>query len=87
MLRGGFKPTHFTYSSVFTVCASAGSMEQGLLDAAEKFVREMPIEPTAAVWGALLGACRMHNNIDLGTYAAEHVLALDPRFRTLYYTR
>ncbi|KAK9935822.1 hypothetical protein M0R45_012698 [Rubus argutus] len=50
----------------------------GLLHAAEKFITEMPIEPTAAVWGALLGACRMHNNIDLGAYAAERAFALDP---------
>ncbi|KAL0534467.1 hypothetical protein IC582_028758 [Cucumis melo] len=29
MLRQGFEPTHFTYSSVFTACASSGSLEQG----------------------------------------------------------
>ncbi|XP_057964152.1 pentatricopeptide repeat-containing protein At3g24000, mitochondrial isoform X2 [Malania oleifera] len=50
----------------------------GLLDRAERFIREMPIEPTAAVWGALLGACRMHKNMELGTYAAERVFELDP---------
>lgn len=50
----------------------------GLLDRALKFIREMPIEPTAAVWKALLGACRMHKNMELGAYAAEHVFELDP---------
>jgi pentatricopeptide repeat protein len=50
----------------------------GLLDRALKFIREIPIEPTAAVWGALLGACRMHKNMELGAYAAEHVFELDP---------
>ncbi|XP_043722151.1 pentatricopeptide repeat-containing protein At3g24000, mitochondrial [Telopea speciosissima] len=50
----------------------------GLLDKAEKFIREMPIEPTAAVWGALLGACRMHRNMELGAFAAERVFELDP---------
>ena len=49
-----------------------------LLGRALKFIREMPIEPTAAVWGALLGACRMHKNMELGAYAAEHVFELDP---------
>ncbi|KAM6585509.1 hypothetical protein CsatB_012511 [Cannabis sativa] len=29
MQRDSFKPTHFTYSSLFTVCASTGSLEQG----------------------------------------------------------
>lgn len=38
----------------------------------------MKIEPTAAVWKALLGACRMHKNMELGVYAAEHAMKLDP---------
>lgn len=50
----------------------------GRIDRAEKFIREMPIEPTAAVWGALLGACRMHKNVEVGAYAAEQVFKLDP---------
>lgn len=50
----------------------------GLLDRAERFIKEMPIEPAAAVWGALLGACRMHKNMELGAYAAERVFELDP---------
>ena len=50
----------------------------GLLDRASKFIREMPIEPTATVWKALLGACRMHKNMELGAYTAEHVFELDP---------
>lgn len=50
----------------------------GFLDQARDFVRKMPIEPNAAVWGALLGACRMHKNAELGQYAAERVFKLDP---------
>ncbi|CDP04327.1 unnamed protein product [Coffea canephora] len=50
----------------------------GQLGHAEKFIKEMPIKPTAAIWKALLGACRMHKNIDLGAYAAEQVFELDP---------
>lgn len=50
----------------------------GLFDCAERFIREMPIEPTVAIWGALLGACRMHKNMELGAYAAERVFELDP---------
>ncbi|KAL5716513.1 Pentatricopeptide repeat-containing protein [Ranunculus cassubicifolius] len=29
MQRENYKPTHFTYSSIFTVCASNGALEQG----------------------------------------------------------
>ena len=49
----------------------------GHLDRALKFIRGMPIEPIATVWKALLGACRMHKNMELGAYAAEHVFELD----------
>ncbi|KAL8218220.1 hypothetical protein R6Q57_021593 [Mikania cordata] len=50
----------------------------GQLDCALNFIKELPIEPTSAIWGALLGACRMHKNMELGAYAAEHVFELDP---------
>ncbi|GFP91552.1 pentatricopeptide repeat-containing protein at3g24000 mitochondrial [Phtheirospermum japonicum] len=50
----------------------------GQLDRAVSFISEMTIKPTAAVWIALLGACRMHKNMDLGVYAAERVFELDP---------
>ncbi|KAH7834217.1 hypothetical protein Vadar_013844 [Vaccinium darrowii] len=50
----------------------------GQFDRAERFINNMPIEPNAAVWGALLGSCRMHKNLELGPYAAERVFELDP---------
>lgn len=50
----------------------------GQLDHAQRFIKEMPIEPTAPIWKALLGACRMHKNVELGAYAAERVFELDP---------
>ncbi|KAK4761116.1 hypothetical protein SAY87_006009 [Trapa incisa] len=49
----------------------------GLLDQAERFIQNMPIEPNMAVWGALLGACRMHKNLELGAYAAQRIFELD----------
>lgn len=50
----------------------------GLLNEALIFAFKMPMEPTAAVWGALLGACRMHKNAKIGQFAADHVFELDP---------
>ncbi|KAL3631051.1 hypothetical protein CASFOL_024035 [Castilleja foliolosa] len=50
----------------------------GQLDRAVSFISKMTIKPTAAIWKALLGACRMHKNMDLGVYAAERVFELDP---------
>uniref|UniRef100_A0ACD5XT27 Uncharacterized protein n=1 Tax=Avena sativa TaxID=4498 RepID=A0ACD5XT27_AVESA len=50
----------------------------GLLNYALVFIFKMPMEPTAAVWGALLAACRTHKNARVGHFAVDHVFQLDP---------
>lgn len=50
----------------------------GLLVEAEKFIEEMPIEPDGAVLGALLSACRVHGNVEVGERVAKRLLRLDP---------
>ncbi|CAD6224491.1 unnamed protein product [Miscanthus lutarioriparius] len=61
------------YVSFVDLLGRAGLLKEALI-----FVFKMPMEPTAAVWGALLGACRMHKNAKIGQYAADHVFELDP---------
>eukprot|EP01018_Ginkgo_biloba_P002632 Gb_30097 [translate_table: standard] len=56
----------------------------GHLDEAHDLINTMPIKPDAVMWGCLLGACRKHNNIELGECAAEHIFQLDPRNATPY---
>eukprot|EP01018_Ginkgo_biloba_P019248 Gb_37820 [translate_table: standard] len=50
----------------------------GHLDKAHEFIQKMPLEPNAVVWGALLGACRIHGNIVLGEHVAERLFELEP---------
>ncbi|CAL5201761.1 unnamed protein product [Lathyrus oleraceus] len=50
----------------------------GLLNDAHELIKNMPLEPNSGVWGALLGACRVRGNIDLGKESAEKLIALDP---------
>eukprot|EP01018_Ginkgo_biloba_P037044 Gb_11000 [translate_table: standard] len=50
----------------------------GRLDEAQDFIKVMPLEPDACVWGALLGACKIHCNIELGERAAETLFRLEP---------
>uniref|UniRef100_A0A2P2IPF5 Pentatricopeptide repeat-containing protein n=1 Tax=Rhizophora mucronata TaxID=61149 RepID=A0A2P2IPF5_RHIMU len=50
----------------------------GKLYEAYDMIKMMPIQPDLFVWGALLGACRIHGNIDLGEIAARHLGALEP---------
>eukprot|EP01018_Ginkgo_biloba_P019045 Gb_02375 [translate_table: standard] len=50
----------------------------GRLGEAQSFIDKMPVEPTAGVWGALLGACRIHCNVELGKQVAECIFELEP---------
>ncbi|ONK55587.1 uncharacterized protein A4U43_UnF1210 [Asparagus officinalis] len=38
----------------------------GLFDEAMDLINVMPIEPPAEIWGALLGGCKIHQNVELG---------------------
>ncbi|MBA0605711.1 hypothetical protein Godav_018255 [Gossypium davidsonii] len=48
----------------------------GLLDEAFKFIDSMVIEPNAIIWRTLLGACRIHGNVELGRRANARLLKI-----------
>ncbi|KAL6139554.1 hypothetical protein ACLB2K_057858 [Fragaria x ananassa] len=50
----------------------------GELDKAMEIVERMPNPAEPHVWGALLGACRIHNNVKLGEVVAKRLLELEP---------
>ncbi|TVU47601.1 hypothetical protein EJB05_07207, partial [Eragrostis curvula] len=50
----------------------------GRLDEACAFIKAMPLEPDCFVWGALLGACRSHGNVELAELAASRLMAVEP---------
>ncbi|PON38172.1 Tetratricopeptide-like helical domain containing protein [Parasponia andersonii] len=59
----------------------------GLLDEAMELLNQMRvdgIEVPASVWGALLGACRIHMNIEIGKIAGEKVLETEPSNSGVY---
>ncbi|XP_059457279.1 pentatricopeptide repeat-containing protein At2g33680-like [Corylus avellana] len=56
----------------------------GRLDDAMKFIQRMPIEPNVMVWQTLLGACRVHGNVELGEIAAQKILSIMPEFSATY---
>lgn len=45
----------------------------GQLEKAEKVIKEMKIEPDEVVWGAFLGACAMHSNLEMVEFAVEGI--------------
>ncbi|XWS14410.1 hypothetical protein CRYUN_Cryun35bG0007000 [Craigia yunnanensis] len=50
----------------------------GLLNYAYDLIRHISMEPNSGVWGALLGACRVYVNTELGKEVAERLFSLDP---------
>lgn len=50
----------------------------GLFEKAEKMIQMMPMEPDAAMWKALLGACRTHKNFELGKKAGHRLIEAAP---------
>lgn len=51
----------------------------GRLDEAFDLVKEMEFEPNEVIWSLLIAGCRSHGKLDLGFYAAEKLLSLNPR--------
>lgn len=56
----------------------------GHLDKAMKLIEEIPFEPSVMVWRALLGACVVHNDLELGKLSAERVLEMEPQDEASY---
>jgi len=71
--KHGITPTADHYACIVDILGRAGHINE-----AEDLINRMPIEPTAGIWGALLGACRVHGNMDVGKRAAECLFELEP---------
>ncbi|KAF8392715.1 hypothetical protein HHK36_023064 [Tetracentron sinense] len=69
----GVEPAVEHYGCVVDLLGRAG-----LLAKANDLIWSMPMKPSAAVWGALLGACRIHGNVELGEKVGKVLLELEP---------
>ncbi|KAJ7534653.1 hypothetical protein O6H91_13G104300 [Diphasiastrum complanatum] len=56
----------------------------GCLADAEDFIKKMPIQPTAVLWMALLGAARNHGHVEIGRRAFDRVVKLEPQNAAAY---
>ncbi|URE11401.1 Cell cycle regulated microtubule associated protein [Musa troglodytarum] len=53
----------------------------GRLREVHEALEKGPLDPGLDAWGALLGACRIQGNLEIGLIAANNVLELDPIHR------
>ncbi|XP_058096916.1 pentatricopeptide repeat-containing protein At4g02750-like [Magnolia sinica] len=67
------------YSCLVDILSRAGQLEK-----AYEVIKEMPFEADGSVWGALLGACRVHLNVELGELAATKLVSLEPQNSAAY---
>lgn len=67
------EPDAYHYSCMVDVFSRSGRLEE-----AYEFIQRMPMEPTAGAWGALLGACRVHKNVELAKIAAKKLFEIEP---------
>ncbi|XP_028807216.1 pentatricopeptide repeat-containing protein At5g66520-like [Neltuma alba] len=67
------KPTIEHYGCMVDLLGRAGSLKE-----AKEFIDSMPIKPNAAIWGALLNACNMHRNLELGKKIGKILIEVDP---------
>uniref|UniRef100_A0A0A9GVU4 DYW domain-containing protein n=1 Tax=Arundo donax TaxID=35708 RepID=A0A0A9GVU4_ARUDO len=50
----------------------------GRLEEARELISSMPMPADGAVWGALLGACKIHKHAEVGEEAFKHIVELEP---------
>ncbi|XP_062016651.1 pentatricopeptide repeat-containing protein At5g46460, mitochondrial [Rosa rugosa] len=56
----------------------------GELEEAEEMIRNMPVQETKMAWLTLLGACRMHSNLDVAERAAKSIFDIEPNCSAAY---
>uniref|UniRef100_A0ACD5WSE3 Uncharacterized protein n=1 Tax=Avena sativa TaxID=4498 RepID=A0ACD5WSE3_AVESA len=76
MQRGDYGKVQLTvehYGCVVDMLGRAGKLEE-----AYEMIERMPIPSNAVIWGALLGACRIHGDIDMAERAVQELRNLNP---------
>ncbi|GAB2282784.1 hypothetical protein Dimus_017319 [Dionaea muscipula] len=73
----GVEPTADHYTCMVDLLGRAGCLEEAL-ELAETMAVKVKVKPHGGVWGALLGACRIHRNPDIAEIAAGHLFTLEP---------
>ncbi|KAI7742253.1 hypothetical protein M8C21_033986, partial [Ambrosia artemisiifolia] len=95
MVENGGKPDHVIITSILSACSHTGiepTMEQyacvvdllarnGRINDAYSFITSMPVEPTANVWGPLLGACKNYHDVEMGSVVADRNADFDFNYR------
>ncbi|RWW83296.1 hypothetical protein BHE74_00008201, partial [Ensete ventricosum] len=64
----GIRPTMEHYACMVYLLARRGRLRE-----AYEFILDIPCEANANVWGTLLGACKIHKEVEIGRMVADHL--------------
>ncbi|KAL6494335.1 Pentatricopeptide repeat-containing protein [Orobanche gracilis] len=65
----GLEPLKDHYTCMVDLLGRSGRLIE-----AKDLIVTMPMPPDSVVWGSLLGACKVHRNVELGNFVAEKLL-------------
>lgn len=66
------EPSADHYGIIVDMLGRAGRLEE-----AYELIKSMPMQPNVGVWGALLLASGLHNNVEIGEIACSHCVELE----------
>ncbi|XP_010065411.2 putative pentatricopeptide repeat-containing protein At5g40405 [Eucalyptus grandis] len=75
----GIQPELEHYGCMVDLYGRAGRLNEAL-----KFINDMPVEPHAGAWGALLNASKIHKNMEIGELASRKMLELEAKSHGAY---
>ncbi|XP_020589284.1 pentatricopeptide repeat-containing protein At4g02750 isoform X2 [Phalaenopsis equestris] len=75
----GIKPKPEHYTCMIDLLGRAGRLTE-----AQSLIKDLPFEPDATMWGALLGASRIHHHTELGRKAAQKIFEMEPDNAGMY---
>ncbi|KAI4387549.1 hypothetical protein MLD38_005374 [Melastoma candidum] len=69
----GITPIADHYTCMIDLFSRSGKLHE-----AKAFIENMPFSPDAFGWATLLSSCRLHGNTEIGKWAADSLMELDP---------
>ncbi|PIA63304.1 hypothetical protein AQUCO_00200967v1 [Aquilegia coerulea] len=70
----GIKPIPDHYTCLIDLLGRAGRLQE-----AKEFIKQMPFQPDTIGWATLLSSCRLHGNVEIGKWASDSLLELEPQ--------